>query len=799
MRRGKQDVPPDRMGPSSRSALRRPAIGLLAGIVILGGVLVGVDWWICLPEDTTATYVGRDGCVQCHTQQHRQWTGSHHDLAMDKATPESVLGDFGDAQFEHFGIQSRMYREDCKYMIRTEGPDGRMGDFQVKYVFGVDPLQQYMVEFDRTGDMPDEEIARLQVLRISWDTDNKRWFYLAPPDVDEKLAPDDPLHWTARGQNWNHMCADCHSTHLRKNYDLETRTYHTTFSEIDVSCEACHGPGSVHVQLAEQSSLFWDRKLGYGLARLKDKRSDVQIDTCAQCHSRRRHVYPGFQPGESFYDYFANELLQEATYHADGQIRDEVYVHGSFLQSKMYAKGIRCTDCHDAHTARLKHEGNRVCTSCHTHSVGKYDTPAHHHHKSGSRGALCVECHMPTTTYMAVDPRRDHSLRVPRPDLSVELGTPNACTGCHLEPDRLDAEDLAPLKQYADWLEAARDGNAQVQQELDRLDRWSKRHAEDWYGPKRDDTPHFAHALAAGWKAAPSAESDLTAVALNHRAAGIVRASALDQLGQSEGRSWLAACEKALKDRDPQVRAAAVASLQPLPNDRLIALLAPLLEDPVRLVRTEAGRLLARVPRRELTQPQRDARRAAIDDYERGLMIDNDQAAAHMSLGILYEAMATNQRNGRDLQKAVDAYRTAINVQPDMTGPRTNLASVMDRVQPEQAKRLRAEELVLLARDARLVPDSASLQYRYGLSLYLNGRQEEAEEALTTACRLEPNSPDFLLALTLLCRKQRRWVKALRCAEGLVKLRPDDRSYQQVLQDIRAQAAWGSTFGPQSP
>ena len=226
------------------------------------------------------------------------------------------------------------------------------------------------------------------------------------------------------------MCAYCHSTDLQKNFDVKTLTYHTTFSEIDVSCEACHGPGSVHVELANQNSWFWDRKRGYGLPKLKSSDTRPQIQTCAPCHSRRRVHYPNFRPGDNYYDYFNNELLEEATYYADGQIMDEDYVFGSFIQSKMFHQDIRCTDCHNPHTARLKHDGNKVCTSCHQHASAKYDTPAHHFHKSDSTGASCAECHMPETTYMEVDPRRDHSIRIPRPDLSVSLGTPNACTRC---------------------------------------------------------------------------------------------------------------------------------------------------------------------------------------------------------------------------------------------------------------------------------------------------------------------------------------------------------------------------------
>jgi predicted CXXCH cytochrome family protein len=549
--------------------VRAGLVTLILLVLVGGGIFA--DWWICLPEDTQSTYVGRASCAECHAQEMKLWTGSDHDLAMDLATPETVLGDFDNAQLTHLGITSRMYRQDGTYMIHTEGPDGKMHDYPIKYVLGVRPLQQYMVEIDRPAGTPDHEVTRVQVLRVSWDTEQQQWFYLSPPDVDEKLAPDDPLHWTQAGQNWNHMCADCHSTNVHKNFDIQTKTYHTTFSEIDVSCETCHGPASTHVQLARSRSLFWDRRLGYGLPQLKSDDSRVEIESCAPCHSRRHVVCPDYRPGESYYQNYVNELLESETYYPDGQILDEVYVYGSFLQSKMYQQGVRCTDCHDPHSGRLKHEGNKVCTSCHQHDPAKYDTPAHHRHEPESTGSLCVECHIPESPFMEVDPRRDHSFRVPRPDLSVKLRTPNACTGCHLEPERIDPDKRDQLKHYADWLAAARAGDQQIRDELARLDQWSLETVELWYGertqkPQHDPELEFAEPLAQAWRHDPAAVPDLLQLAENRFASGMVRASALNQLMQFSSTSVWATSQAILKDPDPQVRLAALRNLENVPR-----------------------------------------------------------------------------------------------------------------------------------------------------------------------------------------------------------------------------------------
>ena len=315
---------------------------------------------------------------------------------MAVATPATVLGDFNDRRFTHYGVTSRMFRQGDRFLVATDGPDGRVQTYPVKYTFGVRPLQQYLVEF------PD---GRVQCLPLAWDTVKREWFHLYP---HEAIPAGDELHWTRPLQNWNYMCADCHSTNLQRNFDLKANRYHTTFSEINVSCETCHGPGGLHVRLARSWRLFWDRNHGYGLPRLKAPSNRVEIETCAPCHARRRIVYPGFKSGGKFLDYYMPELLDAEYYWPDGQIRDEDYEYGSFIQSRMYHKNVRCSDCHDPHSMRVKFKDgptirdNRLCGQCHV--PAKYDSPSHHHHPDSSRpGTLCIECHMPKTPYMVVD------------------------------------------------------------------------------------------------------------------------------------------------------------------------------------------------------------------------------------------------------------------------------------------------------------------------------------------------------------------------------------------------------------
>ncbi len=748
---------------------RRGWIAAAIAFIVAGGVLA--DYWNAKPLGIQPSFVGRSACIDCHQQESQKFHGSHHDLAMDLATEETVLGDFDDATIEHDGIVSRMFRDGDRFMVHTEGPTGEMEDFHVKYVFGVTPLQQYMVEFDRTPEMDPAEVPRVQVLRISWDTEKKRWFYLRPPDVTEKLQPDDPLHWTGIAQRWQTMCADCHSTNLKRNFDPKTNQYHTTFSEIDVSCEACHGPGSLHIELANTKSLFWDRNYRYGLAELKGSDSEPQLQTCAPCHSRRGVLNDSFHGGDRYTDHYNLETLGRDTYHVDGQIKDEVYVYGSFIQSKMYHKGIRCTDCHDPHSLQLKHPGNETCTSCHQHAAGKYDVPSHHHHKPGTPGASCVNCHMPETTYMHVDPRRDHSIRVPRPDLSVKLGTPNACSRCHVADqlpnlDESTRETFAE-KEYADWLIAADAGEESIAKAIETTNLWCDEACETWYGEQRQQPYHFAETLAAFRNGEPDSIDDLVAMIQRPRDAvpDIAKATGLRELAESGVGDAVPLAKAIIEDIDvsPMVRAAAINVFMATPPTRTGLSLArrtliPLLDDPSRLVRVEAARVLvASGLYSQLDSSDQLRVDQAMKEVKEGLMVASDRAGAHMGWAMLSE------QQGR-FDEAIAAYETAIRVEPNMTGPRTNLAATLERVAQQtrspraaeylsRAAELREQELPLLARDASLAPDNADIQYRYGLALYLSGKNKEALKQLEMAVKLEPDVEIFQTAVRLLKEK----------------------------------------------
>ncbi len=693
-----------------------------------------------------AAYVGRSRCVACHQPEHQSWLGSHHDKAMQLATEETVLADFNNTKFERLGVTTRFFRQGKKFIVHAEGPDGQLQDFEIKYTFGFTPLQQYMVEF------PD---GRIQVLRVAWDVKKEMWFYVPPPDVlNERILASSPMHWTGLSQNWNTTCAECHSTNLQKGFDLKTNSYKTTWSEIDVSCETCHGPASVHLELANKISPFWDKNLGYGLPNLKSKNSNLEIETCASCHSRRSSIHPGFRPGDQFLDHYEPSLLHRGLYFEDGQINDEVYVYGSFIQSKMYHEGVRCSDCHNPHSLELKFKGNQLCSQC--HEPAKYDTPIHHKHKKDSTGSLCVECHMPERDYMVIDGRRDHSLRIPRPDLTVQFGTPNACNQCHTKPEESAA--------------------------------WAAEAVLRWYGKDYKKASTWTAGFVAGNAQTENASELLQAIVRKKKSPAIVASTALVLLAQNFQAADLSKAEEkiftaALKNKDPLVRLAAVQTYPITQKNHqvLFRLLAKKMEDHIRAVRMAAANRLVGMD--QFLDAKKIARRKKV--LEEFLVGSNDlleRAGTHLNLARMYEGLGKPE-------KASEAIRAAIRLEPYLTGARSNLALLLDG-KPEYAeevKTLRLGEIALLERDAKMLPENAVNFFRLGSLHYMLDQHQEAIKSLEEACRLDPKAANYhMMALLLWYQKIGDPKKAMQHLIKLEELTPQNPNLLPLRRQLEA-------------
>ena len=652
-----------------------------------------------------AEYVGRQSCVECHKRTDAAYAGSHHDRAMQPADARTVAGDFDNTTFTYNdGVTSTFFKKDGAYFVRTDGPDGQLHEYRIAYTFGIYPLQQYLIEF------PD---GRLQALNVCWDTRPKseggqRWFHLYP---NEKVDFRDVLHWTGPYQNWNYMCAECHSTNVRKNYRVEQNRFETRWSEVDVSCEACHGAGSKHVEWARRVKAgaadgdpsrglvvdlaarggSWVFEGTAAIARLSGARASHLQVVCARCHARRTLISDDYRHDQSLAQTHILALLDERLYHADGQILDEVFEYGSFLQSRMHERGVVCTDCHDSHSGRLRADGNAVCATC--HRPAHYDTPAHHHHKAGTAAAGCVQCHMLARNYMVVHKRHDHSFRVPRPDLSVMLGTPNTCTDCHKEHPP----------------------------------QWAADAVVKWYGPTRARGPRYAAALAAGRRQQAGGDRLLAEVITDRSFPAIVRATALSLLENFPGRRWDDLIQRGLEDPDPLVRRAAVTLLAGWEPVRRWQVGGPLLSDPIRTVRLAAVNAVADATLAVSLNPaQRTVFERAVADYREAQAYNADRAEAWLNLGALEVRLG-------NFPAAEADYQRAIRLQPSFVPPYVNLSDLY-----RQQGRDAAGERVL-----RQAPDSADVHHALGLLLVRQKRIDEALGELMQAAAQDPESPRY--------------------------------------------------------
>ncbi|MGZ8368106.1 MAG: multiheme c-type cytochrome, partial [Rhodoplanes sp.] len=642
-----------------------------------------------------AAFVGSETCAGCHRAQADLWRTSQHKHAMDHATDTAVLGDFSDTRFDYFGVRSRFFRENGKFLVETDGPDGKLGVFEIKYTFGLDPLQQYLVEF------PD---GRLQALSIAWDSRPKdqggqRWFQLYP---DEQIRHDDFLHWTKLNQNWNFMCAECHSTGVRKNYDAATDRFATSWAEISVGCETCHGRGSRHVAWArdeqrrrssaqvddptkglvvrfdERTGVTWplDPATGNALRNATPALLRKEVETCGFCHARRGAFSEDWVSGRWLSDTHVVSPIAHGLYQADGQTRDEVYDYGSFKQSKMFAAGVTCSDCHDPHSGKLRFSGDNTCLQCHSSAV--YANARHARHEAANPPLACVSCHMPARTYMVVDRRHDHSFRVPRPDLSAKLGTSNACNDCH----------------------------------ADKTAAWSASAIERWHGPNRKGLHTYGEAFQAAWTGKATAASLLAAIAAKDGMPAIARASALAQLAPHLSPSNIDLARAGLADPDPMVRIGALDMLQNAPAIRIWLLVSPLLSDPSRGVRIRAVSLLAGVPSARQPAADRDRFDRAAAEFIAAQRLNADRPEARSALGSFYA------RRGQ-FADAETEYKAALRLGPQYGPAAMNLADLY-----RSLGRDGDGESVLRAAVAAS-PGDAGLHHALGLAIVRLGRRAD--------------------------------------------------------------------------
>jgi tetratricopeptide (TPR) repeat protein len=707
-------------------------------------------------ESSSIAYVGDQSCKKCHATEFKEWKQSHHYMSMLPPNDSTVKGDFNNITFTADGVTSLFFKKGSKFFINTEGDDGKNHDFEVKYIFGFTPLQQYLVQFPG---------GRLQVPRLSWDVNKKKWFNQY---AGQKIPSHDWLHWTGNAQNWNTMCATCHSTNLRKNYDIKTDTYKTSYSIINVSCESCHGAGKQHVDFMNGDYKSGRRVAGSFLKLAKNSKQTEELNTCAPCHARISEINGSHISSSEIMDNYIPQIPDTEFYHADGQVDDEDYIYTSFLQSRMFHKGISCGTCHNPHSVKLKRIGNQTCTLCHI--PAKYDVPKHTFHKKGTAAAECKNCHMPGKLYMGNDLRHDHSLRVPRPDLSVKYGTPNACSNCHKDKSEKVLAD-AIIK---------------------------------WYGPNRKY--HFAEDLIPGSRLDANSEKHLISLIDNKFVPKIIKATATFYLGSIPTQTSLNIILARLASKEALIRYRALRSLASFPPENWKDAVGPLLSDKVRAVRIAAADLYITLPAGQVQEQYAKVFSSAQTELEQSLRYQTDFSTGNVMLADYYLKL-------QDYSNAEKFYLRGLKKDSNMNYALLNLSAAYNS-QGKNAQALQALELALkndsknervyynmallynemnnipaaekaFAKAVEFKSTNPRVYYNYGLLLNQNKKFKQAETILQKGISINPLDSELYYALTFVYIQSNNKVKAMQAVMKLKQLDPANPNYQSIFKNFR--------------
>ena len=717
----------------------------------------------CKPKDAEKTskqnsnneFVGDKSCKSCHTKEYNDWLQSHHFMAMQPPNDSTVEGNFNNATFTADGLTSKFFKKEGKFFINTQGDDGNNHDYEVKYTFGFTPLQQYLVEFPG---------GRMQVPRVSWDIKQKKWFHQYP---GQKISSMDWLHWTGNSQNWNTMCASCHATNLQKNYNIEADSYNTTFSVLNVSCESCHGAGKLHVDFVNSNDYKNGKKIpGSYLPLDKDSTQLAQINTCAPCHARKSDISASLIQSGEIMDNYIPEIPSTEHFHADGQANDEDYIYTSFLESKMFRRGVKCSNCHNPHSGKILFAANQLCLQCHAKT---YDDPSHTFHPVGATASGCKSCHMPGKIYMGNDTRHDHIFRAPRPDLSVKYGTPNACNNCH------------------------NDKSAQ----------WAADAITKWFGPERKY--HFAEDLIPGSKLDGNSEAHLIKILGDTSVPDIIKATVANYLGSIPTQNSFQALLKCLADKDAQIRYRALRSLSNFPAANWRDNVGPLLADKVRAVRIAAADLYTTFPAQQIPAQYSSTFSAARNELQNYLMYQADFSVGNLMIadhylqqqdydnaekfylrGLKKDSMMNyarlNLSTGYNAQgkndKALEVLETAVKIDPGNDRIHYNMALLYNEMNNKAA----AERS--FAKAVQLKTQNPRVYYNYGLLLNEIKKFKEAEAILQKGITLNPSSPEMYYALCFVYLQSNDKSKAKQMAVKLKELDPNNPEYQQLFKNF---------------
>jgi len=659
-------------------------------------------------------YVGASTCIECHKEAYNKWVGSHHDLAMQIANDSTVLGNFDNVEAKIDGVKYFFYKENNQFFVRTTEIDDSEKDYKISYTFGVTPLQQYMIDFEN---------GKKQVLRVTWDTLKKEWFHQYKGD---SIEPNDWLHWTNDAQNWNTMCAECHSTNLEKNYSIDTDSFNTTYSEINVSCESCHGPAKNHNIWAANDTI------GNNSYIIKGLNQNEQLNLCAPCHARRTKLTDNLEPGEQFENQYLVQNLTANLYHGDGQILEEDYVYASFLQTKMYANKVMCSNCHDPHSLELKFQGNTLCIQCHI--PNDYDTKAHHFHEENTEASSCVNCHMTGAVYMGNDFRRDHSFRVPRPDQSEKYGTPNACIQCH----------------------------------TDKSNTWASNAITEWYGGERKE--HYSDKLLLSGKdnLNQTERRDLEKFIVDYKNPAIVRATVIENISFTTEDHYKTLMQ-VLNDSSANVRYHALMKFRTLSPQIRTTIALKHMKDSIKLVRIGAAQLVLGIDESNFSGIDKTDLNKSVEEFETMLFTNSDFSSGRMQLGDYY-LQKSNYNN------AIVHYKMALQKDSLLTPVYSNLATTYAMIKDYRNANETLDAWILLE------PDLGRPHYLKALLNFEMGDDTVAISELELAIKLDPSDTRSMYNLaTYYYQDSKDLALAEKYIKQALKIEPENQDYKYLL------------------
>jgi len=628
---------------------------------------------------TSADYIGSNNCGSCHKDAYQQWRQSLH-IRMTKPIAEAtVVGDFsGAATLDDHGRAFAFGTADGTPFMRIAFGTAKPETFRVDYTLGAKRYQGYL------STMAD---GRIYVLPAFWHIESRRW-------VDWKEITPIPEGAHDLRQIWNTNCFNCHGTNIAQGFDVAAKRYKSTWTEMGIGCEACHGPGKPHVELMEAWEKNPESKPAYdtsaknrelsGLLKIFSPRTATPrqtYDTCAYCHGNKQNVFLGFRAGDHYDDYALPFLISEPLPENDYQ--GEFWPDGrpnrfnrpqALTMSGCFKAGQAvCTSCHLSHGSRnpfsLKvnitqgRSGDLLCVQCHSGASGASSASGarllpvsqgvrdpiapwsneaieqHTFHKADSAGSRCISCHMSDVNWRLLIRRRDHTFQAPVPETTAAFGVPNACTTCH----------------------------------DDRTPEWAARQMDQWWGDgsRRQASTSLADTMYRAGSGDARALPGLARLAVDRSQGLLVRASAVEFMqqlalgtagtGNSDAQSQTSfgrgaagggkrqrmppaaltpeqvnALIGAASDPEPIVRAQAVnALLAAGTRDRIVPPIVARLNDSSRIVRARAAEALLALGISSLPGAIGQQLARAQDEYAQSLQDFPDAATNHSALGWL--------------------------------------------------------------------------------------------------------------------------------------------------------------------